>query len=211
MNRLLIFVFILFAGSANAQQILLKCGISYSTVSAGKYFSAPGYKFTMKPGFVGGIGADFNISEKFAIQPEILYHQKGWKDVVNTNSGGVIKDEFTLNYLEVPVAAKYKIRSFYLAAGVWVAYALDGKMEQTQMMWSPPYKFEENVRFGKEGYRRWDAGAQIGFGTKIKDMFVAELRYGRSLVNFDELDNTSDDKTKNISLQLTIGYTFHRF
>jgi hypothetical protein len=164
----------------------------------------------MKPGFVGGVGADFNINERFAIQPEILFHQKGWKDVVNANSAGVIKDKFTLNYLEVPIAVKYKIKSFYLSGGAWVAYGLGGKMEQTQMSWTPPLRLEKDVLFGKGGYRRWDGGAQISFGAKIKNMFTAELRYGRSFVNFKEVDNSNNDKTKNVSLQLTVGYIFHR-
>ena len=55
-----------------------------------------------KTGFAGGGVLNYNFSNVFALQTEVLYTQKGFKEEEN---GFTLK--FKLNYIEVPVLAKF--------------------------------------------------------------------------------------------------------
>lgn len=65
-------------------------------------------------GFVGGAFLTIHVSPTIAIQPEILYTVKGVETKFRYNSNGVDQESslaFALNYVEIPVLIKYKIKT----------------------------------------------------------------------------------------------------
>jgi len=99
-----LFVASLAVPQASAQGIKLgvKGGVNIADIG-GKDADSLGSTKT-KAGFVGGVFAEIMIGDMFAIQPEVLYSQKGIKveDV-----GATAK--FKLDYIEVPVLFKVNI------------------------------------------------------------------------------------------------------
>jgi opacity protein-like surface antigen len=91
-----------------------KLGLSAATMTGDELEAAPGASW--EPGYIPGgiIGAfaSFALTDKWAIQPEVLYSQKGsnfeevvsWGDTARTST---IRIE--LQYVEVPVLVKFTI------------------------------------------------------------------------------------------------------
>ena len=144
---------ILFVGSLQAQlKVGAKVGASMSRYGYSDDFSD--YDAVFTPGLTGGIMLEIPFGGRFALQPEVLFTQKGSVLRANelnfllTNSQTPWVDGFTfdkyirgyadftekLNYVEVPLLLKYKFRgskiSSYLAAGVVFSSAV-GKARAT--------------------------------------------------------------------------------
>lgn len=134
---------------------------------------------------------ELGITENFAVQPELAFVQKG----------GNIKDfdlKTVINYLDVPVLAKYKFggESFgaYLAAGPSFGYALSGK--------SGGDKIED-----WEDYARFELGGSFGGGLGLKlvgSMVYLDLRY---LLSLNNLNSGDDDFTvRNKGIGISVGF-----
>jgi hypothetical protein len=143
--------------------------------------------------FMGGLAFDVGISKLIAIQPEVIFIQKGMRTAnvifFYDNAGawqphvldGPYKEYY--NYLEMPLLLKFKFGkkiNFYTLVGPFVSYAFNGESH-----YDPPYStyswvlegeeeiiFEEYIpkkhREGRyydpEYYNRMDAGLYIGGG-----------------------------------------------
>ena len=70
-----------------------------------------------RTGFLGGIFVTFHVTNSFAIQPEVIYSQKGFAD----NSDPDFDATFKLDYIDVPVLLRFgipvvgPIRPFFVA------------------------------------------------------------------------------------------------
>ena len=135
---------------------------------------------------------EIGMGEHFAIQPELVFVQKG-------GSNGDSDDDLTLNHFDVPVLLKYKVgaESFggYLAAGPTFGYALSGKFGDE--------KFEDD---DWEGYNRFELGASLGGGLGLNlasGMVFLDIRYLLSLNNLSEDDEIT---IKNRGIGLSVGY-----
>jgi len=95
-----------------------------------------------KSGIHLGAVLDFQISDAFSVQPGLLFSQHGGVSVVKKGAGGTIigandKTKTTLNYLQIPIMAEYKIelkekkgrtRKLALYAGPSIDFGLGGKI-----------------------------------------------------------------------------------
>lgn len=113
---LLIAALILTAGIANAQ---LKFG-----VKAGANISNVGFDDTdNKVGFNTGVFGELKIS-KFAVQPEVLFSMQGAKYDIGSDGKGKIE----LNYISIPVMAKYYvIPGLSIEAGPQIGFLMSAK------------------------------------------------------------------------------------
>jgi hypothetical protein len=174
-------------------------------------------KSNYKVGFVFGAAFEIGINDHFAVQPELLFQQKGfvWKGDINNES---LKASFSLNYLELPLLLKGKFGIFHVNVGPSIGYAIGGnyKSEYTTSQGDTD-KQSGKVKFGEEPNNNsddvvyfnnaLDLGVQIGSGIKAGPV-VIDLRFGLGLSNlFDEDDGVDFDmKSKNRSIQLTVGF-----
>ncbi|AXB55182.1 porin family protein [Flavobacterium fluviale] len=177
---------------ANAQQTRfgVKGGLNLSTVVGGDVDDTK----TLVGFHVGGF-AEINIVEKFFIQPELLFSAQGTK--VDGGFGGDV--DFKLNYLNIPVLAKYYIvdNKFSVEAGPQLGVLLSAKAEGEDI---------------KDFTRSVDFGFNIGAGYNFTDNLAVGLRYtiGLSPLTDEDVDNTDDyyDSAKNSNLALSLSYKF---
>ncbi|GGD18537.1 porin family protein [Flavobacterium orientale] len=175
------------------------------------------------PGYhVGGI-ADIQITEKFSIQPELLYSLEGGK------SSFFYEDEFTLfdtkeryelGYLNLPVMAKYHFADgLSLEVGPQIGYLLHANSH-----------YDVNINFGdeinidesgkediKDFVEKINVGVNFGLGYQLKNNLFFQARYHLGLTDinkdlqeegFEEEPSESLGKIKNSSFQFSIGYRF---
>ena len=171
------------------------------------------YKYGSKYGFVIGLAAAIPLSgDRFYLQPELLFHQKGYSSdfYYASEASSYI---MTLNYLDVPVLAKATFGKFFLSAGPYFAWGLGGKYKGTNTYAGITYENEGKVKFGErpDGYsgsndyvNAFDFGFAGGAGVKIRAVAI-ELRFGLGLLDLRDKDYL-DSPMRNRSLQLTAEF-----
>ncbi|HNP34116.1 MAG TPA: porin family protein [Flavobacterium sp.] len=103
--------------------------------------------------YIGGL-VDFSISEKFHIQPELLYSMEG-ADESETN----------LDFIRIPVMAKYYVaEGFNLQAG-------------------PEFAFVAGGGAVKDALKSLDYGLGIGAGYEMESGLMFDARYNLGLAN----------------------------
>jgi long-subunit fatty acid transport protein len=135
-------------------------------------------------GFQVGGFAEIKISDKFAVQPELMFSAQG------AESDG---EKLNLNYLNIPVLAKYYVaKSFSLEAGPQIGFLLSAK--------------EDGEDF-KDYLSSTDFGFNFGAGYDFTENLSAGLRYNLGLSNIiDSEDN--DGSIKNSVFSVSLGYKF---
>lgn len=180
-------------------------------------------------GFVAGAGLQIPITERVSIQPELLFSNKGGKEVYESDGYGST-DKTILNYIEVPILAQYNILgdreedfNFFAEAGPYLGVGVNGKVksESTGMYGGgtteTPVKFKKGEAMDYEGVykKRLDMGVSLGTGIakKIgKGKAVLDLRYNLGLTNLPNKasfnGSSTEEKARNRSWVLSIGYAF---
>ena len=160
--------------------------------------------YKSKIGFNLGVTAEYSISQKFAIEPGLLFSTKGCK-MENSVPGSI-----NLNYLEVPINAIFKIElssaRILFIAGPYLGYALSGKIKASEpILGDNEDSKEQKVIIGTD-IKALDFGLNVGTGVEIKDI-TASLQYGYGLANLT-LHPENEAKLKNRILGISLGYKF---
>lgn len=162
-------------GTANAQEIKfgVKAGANFSNFTGDAETDG-------RTGFyVGGL-VDIGISDKFHVQPELLYSMEG------ADSDGV---DLGVNYLRVPIMAKYYLtEALNLQAGPSVAFKI-GTVEED---------FDDAVK-------SIDFGLGLGAAYELPIGLFFDVRYNLGLANISETDAVD---VKNTNFQVGLGYRF---
>jgi hypothetical protein len=199
MKKKLVFIFIAVLGllNVNAQEIKFgaKAGINFATITGDDTQGVKG-RTSLHVGAV----SEFVISDKFSIQPELLYSAQGAK-----YEDEVFKETIKLDYLNLPIMAKFYVADgFSLEAGPQVGFLLSakGKVE------AGGESIEADI---KELFKGIDFGFNFGVGYKLPSGINFGARYNLGLSNIIEPDsefNVGDVKNQNGVIQLSLGYFF---
>ena len=159
-----------------------------------------GYQEDVKSlaGFHVGGFAEIKVSEKFAIQPEFLFSTQG------TTVEGFDGDSNTnvkLNYLNIPVLAKYYItHAFSVEAGPQIGLLLSAKSRGEDI---------------GDLYKSSDFGLNLGLGYNFTEDFSIGLRYTIGLSDIADVPDDYDDypdfynaSFKNSNFALSLAYKF---
>ena len=177
---LLAMIIILGLINVNAQEVEygIKGGLNFATLNGDKMDDIePVTAFNL------GVYAEIRLSDKFSIQPELIYSGQGY-------SIGKGDDNLTaLGYLNIPLMAKYYLtKGVTIEAGPQVGFLL----------------FADNDGDVKDDFNNVDFGINVGLGYKLENGLNFGLRYNAGLSNvFD----TDDYTNKNGVLQFSVGYT----
>lgn len=132
-----------------------KAGLSIPNLTSGSSSNPINSGWSSRLGLDAGIHAEFHLTKRFSIQPEIRYSSQGGKKDGNQGFAptpemagafqqmgqpvppylyATYKSEAKFNYLMVPVLAKYHFGfspkwDLYVAAGPFVSFLLNGKNE----------------------------------------------------------------------------------
>lgn len=191
-----------------------KAGVNFAN------FSGDAVDTKMKTGFhVGGLVEIF-INEKFSVQPELLYSSQGAKletERLELYEGanrlnGKIDQKMTLDYINVPIMAKYYVaEGFSIQAGPQVGFLVKA---ETVLKTSAsinginlplPSELNETTDI-KDEVKPVDFGLNFGVGYELPLGIFIDARYNLGLSKLPE-DNYSD-KVKNTVIQISIGYKF---
>ena len=136
-----------------------------------------------------GAFAEFKVSDKFAVQPELLYSMQGAKYEFFGSSV-----TYNLNYILVPVMAKYYVTdAISINAGPQLGILMSASIDGAD---------------AKEGLNTTDFGLNFGGGYNIGDNMMLDLRYNLGLSELAKDKAEGESTTKNAVIQLSFGYKF---
>lgn len=177
----LAFLFCLSSLSAQSFSFGAKAGANFANVTGDDVENA-----STRTGFHLGAVANIGISDKFGIQPELIYSQQGSKD-----------DEFDitlkLDYLNIPILADITVaQGFSLQAGPQFGININSSAE------------DDNGNEGDvEDINSLDLGAAVGAQLKLESGLFFQARYNLGLS-----DIVDDSSAKNSNITVSIGYFF---
>ncbi|MDN3677020.1 porin family protein [Flavobacterium paronense] len=177
-----------------------KLGANYSNVydSQGEDFVADA-----KLGFVAGGFVTIPLGKLFAIQPEVLYSQKGFKGS-GTLFGSPYNYTRTTDYLDIPLFVAIRPSEYIsILAGPQFSFLMSEKNEFT----SATVNATQEQAFNNDNIRKNTFCLIGGIDVNI-DKLVIGARAGWDLKT-NNGDGTSDTpRYKNMWYQLTLGYKF---
>ena len=195
MKKLLLFVTIVVLGinGAQSQEFRLGAKLGLNVASLGGDSYGVGSLGSRTSFHIGGL-AEIPLMGKFSLQPELLYSSEGsnW-----TFTG--LDDNLKLDYVRVPVLAKYHIiEGLSAEAGPVFGVLVNAKNDDGDDI--------------KENFKTFDAAFGIGASYRLDMGVFFSLRYNKGLLNVNE-DYEDDGITysyKNQSnvFQVSAGYTF---
>ncbi len=179
----------------------LKAGANLSNV-----YDTQGEEFVddFKLGFAGGMYVSIPLGKFLAIQPEVMFSQKGFK-----SKGTFLGEEFsfkrTTSYVEFPVLLAIRPAKWLsLVVGPQFSFQVINKDKSSFGSLST----EDQEMFKKGDYKRFLIGGHFGLDINIGH-FVISPRAGFDFMNNKVKGETKEDLNyKNYFLQLTLGYRF---
>ena len=141
------------SGASNAQDMKfgVKAGLNNTN------FTGDADSDSQTSFYIGGL-VDFTMSDKFHVQPELMYSSEG-------------ADEAAISYLRLPVMAKY--------------YVMDGLSLQAGPELAFKIGADETV---DEGTKSLDFGLGFGAGYELKSGLFFDARYNYGLANISDVD-----------------------
>lgn len=178
----------------------VKGGVNFATLSKDE-----GYKPDGLTGFQAGVVVFIGISEKFSIQPEVLYSLQGFKyeEVEGFYSS---KGTSKMTYINIPVMAGYQIvNGLVVQAGPQFGVNIAAKVDYIDA--GPGEVIEVTGEDFKDDIKTMDIG--FGFGAQYKLDFglFFQARYVLGLNKVWDYDDASDNKNRVGSI--SVGYFFN--
>lgn len=139
------------------------------------------------------------------VEAGLLYTQKGGRGNVAYAGGegtGSRKVTYGLDYLEVPLVAKYFAHigyesSFQPFIGGYIAYGVGGTVKDFGLQ-------KETSSFSDSNFKRFDGGLRAGFAFQFSMVYL-EAAYDLGLVNVGQ---NSFGSTKTGSVSVSVGVNF---
>jgi len=156
-----------------------KAGINLANITGKK---VEGYR--SKAGVYLGGFANLPLTTQLSVQGELMYSAQGarWDDD---------NEKTTLNYLQLPLLAKYAIgKGFYAEAGPQLGFLLKAEDDN-----------EGELNDIKEYLKKTDVSLAIGAGYNVTENVSVNARYNFGLTKFYE-------EEKNSVMQLGLSYIF---
>ncbi len=205
--------------------IALMLGTSYKTSSAqntsspsfgikgGLNYSSLNFSFTSwdkpKSGYHLGAFVNLPLSDRFSIQPELLYSTKGTRvpyRITDWLDGQIALD---LRYLDLPVMGQVKLGRFgHLEAGPYASLLLDANLKHGSTI--PFLNFTYDLP--NDVFSRLDYGIAAGAGFELGQLGVG-VRYNYGLGKVEDVKQLlGTDFTltnaRNTTWQLSVAYRF---
>lgn len=167
--------------------------------------NADGMSF--KPGIAAGAFLMYSSLNHFGISADVLYSQRGTK-----YDNGVIKFTQRVNYLEIPVVARYFLTlNGNFRPNIFVGPSLGIKLNAKRVDGSSAAFNGEN----SNDFRNLDLGAtggfQLNWGTGNRQHFLIDARYNLGLsdvqTNLPNLWGTRSS-LQNSTITIALGYAF---
>ncbi|WP_452224710.1 porin family protein [Lacinutrix chionoecetis] len=191
--------------SANAQEVKfgVKAGVNFATIG-GDIEDVDG-----RTSFHAGGVAEIMVSEKFSVQPEVLYSSQGVSEEYTEEFFGEevkYEDKLKLDYIYVPVMAKFYVaEGLSLQAGPQVGFLISAEAESEVTV---DGETESDSFDAKDSFKGIDFGVGLGAGYKLDNGLNFSARYNLGLSNISDNDDADDFSIQNNVIQVSIGFMF---
>lgn len=177
---LLLSFFVLITATKAQVKFGIKSGMNISNITGAEDKD----DYRSKTGFHIGAFATVPITNELSVQPEVFYSMQGarWDDD---------NEKTSLNYLQVPLLAKYTtVSGFFVVAGPQAGFLLKAE------------DYNEGEKEDVKQYlKKTDISLAIGAGYNFFRGAAINVRYNAGLVKFYENE-------KNSVIQIGMSYTF---
>ena len=170
---------------------------------------------------LGGV-AEFALSEKFAMQVELLFSSQGQRTIDEikstepfTSDRVVLSTDLVtkLDYIVLPIAFKYKAtKAISIEAGPQIGYLVSAKRKgevngTSGFVSNIPIErlYDDNI---KKELKSIDFGLIFGLGYQLKSGLIVQARYYLGLSEIVKEDNFGEFSAKNQGLQVSIVHIF---
>jgi opacity protein-like surface antigen len=151
----------------------------------------------MKVGFVGGVELGYQFGNRFALTAGALYSMQGARI-----SNDKVKYNVNMDYLNVPImAAFYPVNGLGIKAGAQFGFLLNAKQGDEKIK-DFCEKNDFSIPVGLS-YEFDDVALDLRYNIGLSDVFKSETH---GTYNGETYRSTSDGKTRNAVIMLTIGY-----
>ncbi|MCT8340143.1 PorT family protein [Flavobacteriaceae bacterium TK19130] len=208
MKKLVLFAAVAVFGltTMTAQEVRLgaKAGINFASIGGDETDGVDG-----RTSFhIGGL-VEIPISEKFSVQPELLYSSQGASsEYSETFFGETISFEETvkLDYINIPILAKFYVaEGFSLEAGPQVGFLVSANSEFEASGGGESESGDEDISDNVSGL---DLGVGAGAGYRLNNGVFFQARYVLGLSNINDFEGSDDFKNQNNVIQVSVGYSF---
>lgn len=179
----------------------IKGGVNFSSFSGDGYdaFDDPEGRTSFH---IGGL-VEIPLSERFSIQPEVMYSGQGFDLISRDNADDT---EVQLDYINVPVMAKvYLIEGLYAEAGPQIGFNVKSEIDS-----DPDDVGSGDTDINDEIFNDVDFGLGVGAGYKFNNGLYGGARYTFGLSDvFNNEDIAGDFDAKNAVFAISIGYMFN--
>ncbi|QNP53333.1 porin family protein [Hymenobacter qilianensis] len=164
----------------------------------------------MKPGFHAGLFATLPLGSHFAIEPGLIYSEKGTQlagrvpfeqfDFLNTRVTATAR----MAYIDVPVLAKaYLTRGLYIYAGPQASYLVSNKVRvEAGALGFSAFKQDFDVR---NQFRELDFGVVGGLGYQFDSGLGLSAGYDYGLSSLDKNDRFD---AQNRVIKASVNFSF---
>ncbi len=172
----------------------VKGGVNFSS------FTGDGYDDFVDPeertSFHLGLLAEIPVSDRFSIQPEVLYSAQGYDIASRDNANDV---EYQLDYINVPVLAKfYLFNRFSIEAGPQIGFLVHEEVDTN------PTGDGGDFELGEDQFKSVDFGVGLGLSYKFSNFFVS----GRYNIGLSDIYDIEGVDAKNSVIQAGVGLMF---
>jgi len=188
--------------ATQAQEVRLgaKGGVNFSS------FSGDGFDAFDDPegrtSFHLGAFVEIPVTERFSVQPEVLYSGQGFDLVSRENADDT---EVQLDYINVPVMAKlYLFKGLYAEAGPQIGFNVKNEID------SDPDDFNSgSTPIDEDAINDIDFSVGLGAGYQFNSGFFVNARYNFGLTDvFNNEDLLIDSDAKNSVFAVSTGFSF---
>lgn len=139
-----------------------------------------------------GLLAEVPLSERFSLQPEVLYSSQGF-DLVQIDDAEDVT--FQMDYVTVPVMLKmYVLEGLSILAGPQAGFLVESQIEGDETI----------TELDEENFNNFDLSLGLGAEYKFQSFFV----YGRYNAGLTDVYEQDAFNAKNSVIQAGIGFLF---
>lgn len=187
--------------ATQAQEIRLgaKGGVNFSNIGGDDISNLD---FNSRTGFHIGALVEIPVTEKFWVQPEVLYTALGSKSTESRILGNTVESKLNLDYIQIPVMAKYYVvEGLALEAGPQIAFLVKAEGETSIGDGTITNELD------KDNFSSIDFSMGVGASYRLDMGLFLGARYNFGFTNIND-GAFSDSKLHNSVFQLSAGYSF---
>ena len=214
MKKLTFFsLFLLSYHFTNAQSVGLRASVNFANWSTSNpLVSQAGSSLDGVTGFGIAVPLEIKLSNRFSLQPEFMYIQKG-SNFSLTIGNVVAAEKALINHLELPILLKVNLLGSESPVGISViagpsfAYAVNGS--RTTTVTGQPASQSKDFSFND--YKRFDVGAHFGVNIGLgigSGKLVLDARYLLGFNDFNAGNSNPNEAIRNRGISVGLGYMF---